>query len=142
MSGVAVAKRLHAAVPSTDRSTTTERPGERDRGLLKGRYFLTLGIAAESRILVAAGATDMRMGFNGLQGVVTSVLEQDPLSGHLFPFINQRSDKLKILFWDGDGLAIWHRRLEQGTIQVPARTMATKKEISGHKKLKRPLARG
>jgi len=79
-----------------------------------------LSIAAGTRIFVASGATDMRKGFDGLQGLVTSVLEQDPLSGHLFLFINRRCDKLKILYWDGDGLAIWYRRLEQGTFQMPA----------------------
>jgi transposase len=79
-----------------------------------------LSISAGTRIFVAAGTTDMRKGFNGLQGVVTGLLEQDPLSGHLFLFINRRCDKLKILYWDGDGLAIWYRRLEQGTFQMPA----------------------
>ena len=78
-----------------------------------------LSIAADTRIVVAAGATDMRKGFDGLQGIVSGVLEQDPLSGHLFLFINRRRDKLKILYWDGDGLAIWYRRLEQGTFQMP-----------------------
>ncbi|TWU39288.1 IS66 family insertion sequence element accessory protein TnpB [Novipirellula artificiosorum] len=43
----------------------------------------------------------------------------DPLSGQLFLFINRRCDKMKILYWDGDGLAIWYRRLEQGTFQFP-----------------------
>ena len=62
----------------------------------------------------------MRKGFDGLQGLVTSTLAQDPLSGHLFLFVNRRRDKLKILYWDGDGLAIWYRRLEQGTYQIPA----------------------
>ena len=78
-----------------------------------------LSIAAGTRIFFAAGATDMRKGFDGLQGIVSGVLEQDPLSGHLFLFINRRRDKLKILYWDVDGLAIWYRRLEQGTFQVP-----------------------
>ena len=78
-----------------------------------------LSIAAGTRIFVAAGATDMRKGFDGLQGVITGLLEQDPLSGHLFLFVNRRRDKLKILYWDGDGLAIWYRRLEQGTFQMP-----------------------
>lgn len=78
-----------------------------------------LSILAETRIFLAIAPTDMRKGFDGLQGVVTTVLEQDPLSGHLFLFINRRRDKLKVLYWDGDGLAIWYRRLEQGTFQVP-----------------------
>jgi len=78
-----------------------------------------LSIATGTRIFVATGATDMRKGFDGLQGIVTGVLEQDPLSGHLFLFVNRRRDKLKILYWDGDGLAIWYRRLEQGTFQMP-----------------------
>lgn len=78
-----------------------------------------LSIATGTRIFVAQGATDMRKGFDGLQGLVTGVLEQDPLSGHLFLFVNRRRDKLKILYWDGDGLAIWYRRLEQGTFQMP-----------------------
>lgn len=78
-----------------------------------------LSIATGTRIFVAAGATDMRKGFDGLQGLVTGVLEQDPLSGHLFLFVNRRRDKLKILYWDGDGLAIWYRRLEAGTFQMP-----------------------
>ncbi len=78
-----------------------------------------LSVATNTRIFVAAGATDMRKGFDGLQGIVTSVLQQDPLSGHLFLFVNRRRDKLKILYWDSDGLAIWYRRLEQGTFQMP-----------------------
>lgn len=78
-----------------------------------------LSLAPGTRIFFAAGATDMRKGFDGLQGIVTSVLEEDPLCGHLFVFINRRKDKLKVLYWDGDGLAIWYKRLEQGTFQVP-----------------------
>ena len=75
--------------------------------------------SAGMRIYLASGVTDMRRGFNGLQGQVTSVLEQDPLSGHLFLFVNRRRDKLKILYWDVDGLAIWYKRLESGTFELP-----------------------
>jgi transposase len=81
-----------------------------------------LSIMAGTRIFFAAEPTDMRKGFDGLQGIVMGVLEQDPLSGHLFLFVNRRRDKLKILYWDGDGLAIWYRRLEQGTFQIPKRS--------------------
>lgn len=78
-----------------------------------------LSIATGTRIFLAAGATDMRKGFDALQGLVSHELKKDPLSGHLFLFINRRRDKLKVLYWDGDGLAIWYRRLEQGTFQMP-----------------------
>lgn len=78
-----------------------------------------LSLASGVRIYFASSATDMRRGFNGLQGQVIGVLRQDPLSGHLFLFVNRRRDKLKILYWDQDGLAIWYKRLESGTFQVP-----------------------
>ena len=78
-----------------------------------------IAIHSYVRIFVATVATDMRKGFDGLQGIVIGVLEQDPMSGHLFLFLNRRRDKLKVLYWDGDGLAIWYRRLEQGTFQMP-----------------------
>lgn len=78
-----------------------------------------LSLTATTRVFVAREATDMRKGFDGLQGLVSGILEQDPLSGHLFLFVNRRRDKLKILYWDGDGLAIWYKRLEQGTFQLP-----------------------
>lgn len=65
-----------------------------------------LSIGATTRIFFAVGATDMRKGFDGLQGLVLNVLKQDPLTGHLFLFVNRRRDRLKILYWDGDGLAI------------------------------------
>ena len=78
-----------------------------------------ISIDSSTRIFVAITPTDMRKGFDGLQGLVSSTLCQDPLSGHLFLFVNRRRDKLKVLYWDGDGLAIWYRRLEQGTFQMP-----------------------
>lgn len=71
------------------------------------------------RIHLCTEPTDMRRGFDGLSGMVTTLLEQDPLSGHLFVFRNRNRDKLKILYWDTDGLAIWYKRLEQGTFQFP-----------------------
>lgn len=78
-----------------------------------------LSLAADTKIYFAVGATDMRKGFCGLCGIVNNQLQLDPLTGHLFLFVNRRQDKLKILYWDHDGLAIWYRRLEQGTFQVP-----------------------
>lgn len=78
-----------------------------------------LSLSPSLRIFLATEPTDMRRGFNGLQGQVSGVLQQDPLSGHLFLFVNRRRDKLKILYWDFDGLAIWYKRLESGTFQLP-----------------------
>ena len=79
-----------------------------------------LTIATQTRIFIALHATDMRKGFDGLSGLVSDTLKQDPLSGALFLFVNRRRDRMKVLYWDGDGLAIWYRRLEQGTFQIPS----------------------
>jgi transposase len=62
-----------------------------------------LSVSADTKIFIATGPTDMRKGFDGLCGLVTSVLEKDPLSGQLFLFVNRRRDKLKVLYWDGEG---------------------------------------
>ena len=78
-----------------------------------------ISLPANLRIFVATQPTDMRRGFNGLQGQVIQTLQEDPLSGHLFLFINRRGDRLKALYWDGDGLAIWYKRLEKGNFQRP-----------------------
>ena len=79
-----------------------------------------LSLSAQTRIYIALGATDMRKGFDGLCGLVIEQLKQDPLCGALYLFINKRRDRMKVLYWDGDGLAIWYRRLEQGTFRLPA----------------------
>jgi transposase len=62
----------------------------------------------------------MRKGFDGLSGLAEHVLRQDPLSGHLFVFRNRARNRLKVLYWDQDGLAIWYKRLERGTFQLPS----------------------
>lgn len=78
-----------------------------------------LTVSAQTQIYIALGATDMRKGFDGLCGLVIEQLKKDPLCGALYLFINKRRDRMKVLYWDGDGLAIWYRRLEQGTFRLP-----------------------
>jgi transposase len=72
------------------------------------------------RVFLHTPATDLRKGFDALCGLVTTTFGQDPTSGHLFLFVNRRRDRIKILYWDRDGLAIWYKRLETpGTFQLP-----------------------
>jgi len=71
------------------------------------------------RIFLATAPADMRRGFDGLASLTTSVIGEDPLSGHLFVFRNRRGDRLKILYWDRDGLALWAKRLERGVFRFP-----------------------
>jgi len=78
-----------------------------------------IGLALGVKVFLCTAPTDMRRGFDGLSGMAESLMQQDPLSGHLFVFRNRNRDKLKILYWDQDGLAIWYKRLEQGTFQFP-----------------------
>ena len=74
-------------------------------------------LPAAVRVFLCTEPTDMRKGFDGLMGMAREYLGQDPLSGHLFLFLNRRRDRVKILFWERDGLVIWYKRLEAGTFQ-------------------------
>jgi transposase len=77
-------------------------------------------IPASVRIFLAREPADMRRSFTGLCGIVRDGLLADPLSGHLYCFRNKRGDKLKILYFDRTGLAIWYKKLEQGRFYWPA----------------------
>lgn len=79
-----------------------------------------LSLALPGRVFLCVTPTDMRKSFDGLSAVVRDHLKQDPLAGDLFVFRNRRGDRLKLLYWDEDGLAVWAKRLEQGTFQFPA----------------------
>jgi transposase len=72
-----------------------------------------------TRIWLAAGVTDMRRGFDGLSAKVQAVLEQQPFSGHVFVFRGRRGDIVKLLWWDGDGLCLFSKRLERGRFIWP-----------------------
>ena len=64
-----------------------------------------IGPPPGARIWIAAGVTDLRRGFTGLSAAVQLVLEQDPFAGQVFVFRGRRGDLIKLLWWDGDGLA-------------------------------------
>jgi len=72
------------------------------------------------RILVATQPVDFRKGHDGLAALVQSVLEEDPFTGTVFVFRAKRADRLKILFWDGSGLVMAYKRLEETTFTWPA----------------------
>jgi transposase len=85
-----------------------------------------------TRIYLAAGATDMRKGFEGLFGLARDRLQLEPLSGHVFLFSNAHRNRLKLLFWDGSGLWVCSKRLEKGRFWWPqAEGGATKVVLSG-----------
>jgi transposase len=71
------------------------------------------------RVFLCTSPTDMRKGFDTLAVLVRDSLGYDPMSGHLFLFVGRRRDRLKILYWDRDGYALWYKRLEQGTFRMP-----------------------
>jgi transposase len=79
-----------------------------------------LSLSPTLRIFLCTEDADLRKSFDGLAQMVREFLGGDPLSGHLFVFRNKRRDRIKLLYWDGDGLAIWYKRLEQGTFRFPA----------------------
>ena len=77
-----------------------------------------LTLAPNLRIYLCARPTDMRKSFDGLCALVRNVFQADPLDGSLFLFVNRRGDRLKMLWWDRDGLAQFYKRLESGTFEM------------------------
>lgn len=75
---------------------------------------------ASVRVYLCLNPCDMRRSFDGLHALVRDHLQLDPFAGHLYLFAGKRRDRLKILYWDRDGFAIWAKRLEQGTYAIPA----------------------
>ena len=78
-----------------------------------------IALPTGTHIWIAAGITDLRRGFTGLSAVVQTVLTQDPFAGHVFVFRGRRGDLIKALWWDGDGLCLFAKRLERGRFVWP-----------------------
>lgn len=76
-------------------------------------------LPASVRVYLCATPCDMRRSFDGLHALVTGVMKLDAFAGHLFVFANRRKDRVKILYWDRDGFAVWAKRLEEGTYAMP-----------------------
>ncbi len=74
---------------------------------------------SEVRVFLCTVPTKMNYSFDSLMGLAQRIFDQDPLCGHLFLFVSRDRDRLKILFWDQDGLAIFYKLLEKGTVQLP-----------------------
>src|SRR5690349_10084478 len=78
-----------------------------------------ISLPAGAHIWIAAGVTDLRRGFTGLSAIAQTVLQQDPFAGHVFVFRGRRGDLIKLLWWDGDGLCLFAKRLERGRFIWP-----------------------
>lgn len=81
-----------------------------------------IALPAGVQVYLAAGATDMRKGFDGLAALVQIQLSEDPFSGQLFVFRGRAGDRVKILWWSGDGLCLFSKRLERGRFVWPQST--------------------
>ena len=84
-----------------------------------------IGLPSGTRVWVAAGVTDMRKGMDGLAAPVQTMLIQDPFGGHIFVFRGRRGDLVKLVWFDGDGLCLFAKRLERGRFVWPQATSGT-----------------
>jgi transposase len=96
-----------------------------------------LSLPLPVRIFLCTRHADLRKSFDGLAQLVREFFGADPLSGHLFVFRNKRGDRLKLLYWDSDGYAIWYKRLEEGIFALPPAD-GTRTQVGDHGVVLRP----
>lgn len=78
-----------------------------------------LSVVPGVKIFLYGQAADLRRGYDGLAAIVQEAMGEDPLSGSLFLFVNKRANRVKLFYWDRDGYAIWMKRLESGSFEIP-----------------------
>jgi len=88
-----------------------------------------LTLPASVRIYVAADAVDLRRGFDGLAAATRSLIQQDPLNGHLFVFLNRRRNRIKVLAWDRTGYLLIYKRLERGRFHLPTQPAPGRRHV-------------
>ena len=88
-----------------------------------------LTLPAVVRIYVATDPVDLRRGFDGLAAATRSLIRQDPMSGHVFVFINRRKNRVKLLVWDRTGYLLLYKRLERGTFQIPPSSITGEQHV-------------
>jgi len=85
-----------------------------------------LGLSANLRYYLCCSSIDIRNGFDGLAGIVRNHLKKDPISGDVFIFLNKTRTHIKLLYWDGDGFALFYKRLERGRFACTAHNELSK----------------
>lgn len=88
-----------------------------------------LTLPASVRVYMAAEAVDLRRGFDGLAATTRHILRKDPLSGHLFCFVNRRRNRMKVLVWQPSGFLLFYKRLERGRFEIPFQPRAGERHI-------------
>jgi transposase len=85
-----------------------------------------LSLSPTIQVYMAVDPVDLRKGFDGLSATVQTVFDRNVLDGHLFLFLNRRRDRIKLLWWDRDGLAVFCKRLERGSYEIPSHAPGSK----------------
>jgi transposase len=91
---------------------------------------VVIPVIGGTRMFLYRGPADMRKGFDGLAGMVEDHFSENLFTGALFIFLNRRRDRVKILYWDRDGLALWHKRLERGRFLMPVEKEGASAELT------------
>lgn len=88
-----------------------------------------LTISPAVKIFLYADVADLRRGYDGLAAIIENAMEGDPLSGHIYMFLNRRRNRIKLLYWAVDGYAIWMKRLERGSFELVHSESAKTKRV-------------